>query len=129
MPIDRAGFTGRGKPSQRLKITGFVKGHDFSRADKANKINRALAPAKVGAQEIAPEETAPAACLGLRYAFPLFPQFLNPYRNLICPHQPNSAEKLRPYSTGAGAFPRRVKIADRRRSFAELSIFFQNPIK
>jgi hypothetical protein len=25
---------------------GFVTGHDFSRADKANKMNRALAPAK-----------------------------------------------------------------------------------
>jgi len=54
VPIDRAGFTGRGKPSQRLKITGFVKGHDFSRADKANKINWALAPAKVGAQKNGP---------------------------------------------------------------------------
>ena len=39
-------------PSQPLKSTGFVKGHDFSRADKANQMNRALAPAKVGAQEI-----------------------------------------------------------------------------
>jgi len=38
--------------SQLLKITGFVKGHDFSRADKANKINGDLAPAKVKAQEI-----------------------------------------------------------------------------
>jgi len=27
-------------------LTGFVKGHNFSRADKASKINRALAPAE-----------------------------------------------------------------------------------
>jgi hypothetical protein len=27
------------------RFMGFVTGHDFGRADKANKINRALAPA------------------------------------------------------------------------------------
>jgi hypothetical protein len=38
------------RPSQaaeKLHSAGFVTGHDFSRADKANKINRALAPAEV----------------------------------------------------------------------------------
>jgi hypothetical protein len=29
-----------------MQTRGFVTGHDFSRADKANKINRALAPAE-----------------------------------------------------------------------------------
>jgi len=46
-------------------MTGLVKGHDFSRADKGNQINRALAPAKVGAQEITPGRTVSAASLAL----------------------------------------------------------------
>ena len=30
--------------AEKLVREGFVSGHDFSRADKANKMNRALAP-------------------------------------------------------------------------------------
>jgi hypothetical protein len=33
--------------AEKLHFWGFVTGHDFSRADKANEINRALAPAEV----------------------------------------------------------------------------------
>jgi len=58
-----SGLTPCEKNPQRLKTIGLVKGHDFSRADKAVKIKRALAPAKVGLQEIASEETCSAACL------------------------------------------------------------------
>jgi hypothetical protein len=32
--------------AEKLQLWGFVTGHDFSRADKANRINRALAPAQ-----------------------------------------------------------------------------------
>jgi hypothetical protein len=44
-PTKHAGFTGCGKThfGQAFR-PGFVSGHDFSRADKANKTNRALAP-------------------------------------------------------------------------------------
>jgi len=51
-------------------MTGLVKGHDFSRADKGNQINRALAPAKVGAQEITPGRTVSAASLALEKCSP-----------------------------------------------------------
>ena len=58
-----AGLHAAEKPSQPLKMTGFVKGHEFSRADKASQVSRALAPAKAGALEIAPKETFFAANL------------------------------------------------------------------
>jgi hypothetical protein len=32
--------------AKKLNSAGFVTGHDFSRADKVNEINRALAPAE-----------------------------------------------------------------------------------
>jgi len=54
-------FRRRRASIQRLKTSGLVKGHDFSRADKANQIKRALAPAKAGTQEISPVETFSAA--------------------------------------------------------------------
>ena len=38
--------SGAKQAAEKLNSTGFVTGHDFSRADKANEINRALAPAE-----------------------------------------------------------------------------------
>src|ERR1035438_7067202 len=38
--------SGAKQAAEKLKSAGFVTGHDFSRADKANEINRALAPAE-----------------------------------------------------------------------------------
>jgi hypothetical protein len=43
-PNQIPGFTGC---AERLQLWRFVTGHDFSRADKANRINRDLAPADV----------------------------------------------------------------------------------
>ena len=39
-----------------MQTRGFVTGHDFSRADKANKINRALAPAEAKRANLADKQ-------------------------------------------------------------------------
>jgi hypothetical protein len=44
---------------------GFVTGHDFSRADKASKMNGALAPAKVGSNVSLNFGSIFAACLAV----------------------------------------------------------------
>jgi hypothetical protein len=46
MPISPIKFRAL-KAAERLQLWRFVTGHDFSRADKANRINRDLAPADV----------------------------------------------------------------------------------
>jgi hypothetical protein len=45
VPIKPIESTGLLQAAEKLHFWGFVTGHDFSRADKANRINWALAPA------------------------------------------------------------------------------------
>jgi len=57
--------------AEKLHFWGFVTGHDFSRADKANEINRALAPAEVPWAKFLEIKPFSAACLapaGLHWA-------------------------------------------------------------
>jgi hypothetical protein len=49
--------------AEKLHFWGFVTGHDFSRADKANEINRALAPAEVPWAKFLEIKPFSAACL------------------------------------------------------------------
>ena len=49
---------------KKLHFRGFVTGHDFSRADKANEINRALAPADARWAKLLEISPFSAACLG-----------------------------------------------------------------
>jgi hypothetical protein len=41
------------KVAEKLNRSGFVTGHGFSRADKASRMNRALAPANLSLAEFA----------------------------------------------------------------------------
>jgi cytochrome c oxidase cbb3-type subunit 2 len=60
IPLSRADL----QAAENTDTSGFVTGHDFSRADKANKMDRALAPAKTSpgnSHSFGPPSTTPVA--------------------------------------------------------------------
>ena len=62
--MTRTNFTKCAEEPEKVPFSGLVTGHDFSRADKANKMNGALAPADALSAKSLEIEPFSVACSG-----------------------------------------------------------------